>query len=614
MSHSDLIKDADAFFEVDPITRQIINKTPAKIVLMQKDHKSEKFTFKLPRYIEGHDMAQTARAQVHYMNIDSATGAVSKDRHIFYDLAIDPDDESSVLCSWLISGNATKYSGRLTFILEFDCFENDELVYSWHSASYSGISIDETFTCDESQYVQYADIIEQWEKMLFDANEDGVTNINEARDAALDNINNTGEAIMGNIIDSGADALNNVITAKNDAIDEIKETKGEVIVISDNKFDGVFDMEKTYIDDATQELKSTSNYKCRSEYIPIDNSLNNITTVYVAVSKPPTKNNVMVYFYDENKQKITSVLIRSTSNTENIFVRFAGDMGNIPCKYFRVYAETDYDGQIYVSPYNPDNLEFVNYEYKVGVDQIDKLKGKTIVNFGDSIFGNYEYPNDISTELAKLTDATVHNCGFGGCRMGKHSQSAYDAFSMYRLADAIVSNDWTLQDTAVASLGRLYNQNLNTLKSLDFNNVDIITIAYGTNDLTGGLNTDNVNNLYDTVTFGGALRYSIETLLNIYPHLKIFICSQTYRFWVDSNNVFTQDSDTYATSGGNTLLMFVEKTKEIAKEYHLPYIDNYYSLGINKFNRSVYFSETDGTHPILAGRRLIAAHIAKELF
>lgn len=200
MSHSDLIKDADAFFEVDAVTRQIINKTPAKIVLMQKDHNSEKFTFKLPRYIEGHDMAQTARAQVHYINVDSATGAVSKDKHIFYDLAIDPDDESSVLCSWLISGNATKYSGRLTFILEFDCFEDDELVYSWHSASYSGITIDETFTCDESQYVQYADIIEQWEKMLFDANEDGVTNITEAK----------------------ADALNSIASAKAEAVEEIE--------------------------------------------------------------------------------------------------------------------------------------------------------------------------------------------------------------------------------------------------------------------------------------------------------------------------------------------------------------------------------------------------------
>ena len=49
MAHNDKIKDCDAFFEVDPITRQIINKTPAKIVLMQGDHNSEKFTFTLPR-------------------------------------------------------------------------------------------------------------------------------------------------------------------------------------------------------------------------------------------------------------------------------------------------------------------------------------------------------------------------------------------------------------------------------------------------------------------------------------------------------------------------------------------------------------------------------------
>jgi hypothetical protein len=48
------------------------------------------------------------------------------------------------------------------------------------------------------------------------------------------------------------------------------------------------------------------------------------------------------------------------------------------------------------------------------------LAGKTIVNFGDSIFGKRRPPNDISTEIARLTGATVHNCGFGGCRMSAH--------------------------------------------------------------------------------------------------------------------------------------------------------------------------------------------------
>ena len=49
MSHSHSVTDADSFFEVDAITREVINKTPKKITLIQYDHNSEIFTFMLPQ-------------------------------------------------------------------------------------------------------------------------------------------------------------------------------------------------------------------------------------------------------------------------------------------------------------------------------------------------------------------------------------------------------------------------------------------------------------------------------------------------------------------------------------------------------------------------------------
>jgi lysophospholipase L1-like esterase len=243
--------------------------------------------------------------------------------------------------------------------------------------------------------------------------------------------------------------------------------------------------------------------------------------------------------------------------------------------------------------------------------------GKTIVNFGDSIFGNKRPPNDISTKLAELTGATVHNCGFGGCRMSTHTLPNYAPFSMFALADAIVSRDFSTQETAVvATDGELvpsyFANTLALLKSIDFAEVDIITIAYGTNDFTASKALDNEDNKIDTNTFAGAMRYSIEKLLETYPHLQIFSCGQTYRFWMDAEGVFVEDSDTKAYNG-STLHDFVAKTKEVAEEYHLPFIDNY-NIGMNKFNRSVYFPATDGTHPNVTGNELIARHIAKELF
>jgi len=396
-------------------------------------------------------------------------------------------------------------------------------------------------------------------------------------------------------------------------------------VLSDNKFDGIFDTEGYYIDVVAdsptfdQLVKGTS-FKCTSRYISIFD--NPVTEYTLCISKEFTTKSMCIVFYDENKNYISHRVLTTSTSPSTLFTYYLTS----GAKYFRLHVEKTYDGQIFISPHNPSNIEFVNYEYIESVDQRDKLKGKTIVNFGDSIFGNYRYPNDISTEISRLTDATVHNCGFGGCRMAKHTIANFDAFSMKSLVSAIVSNDFSIQDAAIESgkiaetegTGKLpsyFENTLALLKSIDFTDVDIITIAYGTNDFAGNIVIDDETNLYNTDCFAGALRYSIETLLNTYPHLKIFICSQTYRFWADKENdyAFINDSDTRTRNDGKMLTDFVEKTKEVAVEYRLPYIDNYYSLGMNKFNRSIYFSKTDGTHPLLTGRRLIAEHIASNL-
>ena len=248
---------------------------------------------------------------------------------------------------------------------------------------------------------------------------------------------------------------------------------------------------------------------------------------------------------------------------------------------------------------------------------VDEDENKVIVNFGDSIFGNKRPPNDISTEIANITGATVYNLGFGGCRMSQHN-SNWDAFSMYRIANAIATNDFSIQDavdvSSVSGMPSYFIETRTLLESINFNDVDIITIAYGTNDFTANVNLDSDSNIYDITTFAGALRHSIEKLLGKYPHLKIFVCGQTYRFWMDSEGVFTDDSDTRTNSNGAKLTDFVAKTKDVSKDYHLKFIDNYYELGINKYNRSHWFPSNDGTHHNPLGGKLIAEHMANELY
>ena len=71
MRHIHSIYDTDQHFIIDPIDRSITSEAE-KVTLMQNDHLSERFTFELPRYIEGHDMSLTDKVEVHYLNIDGA--------------------------------------------------------------------------------------------------------------------------------------------------------------------------------------------------------------------------------------------------------------------------------------------------------------------------------------------------------------------------------------------------------------------------------------------------------------------------------------------------------------------------------------------------------------
>ena len=249
------------------------------------------------------------------------------------------------------------------------------------------------------------------------------------------------------------------------------------------------------------------------------------------------------------------------------------------------------------------------------LEKLYPLKDKVIVNFGDSIFGNARPPEDISTMLADLTGATVKNCAFGGCRMTVHT-GHWDAFSMYRLAYAIVNNDYSLQDEALNYDDRTSyaEEPLAVIKETDFSKVDIVTIAYGSNDWGGSNPIDNAEDLYDTTTVCGALRYSIEALLTAFPQLRIFVLLPTYRFWMDADGAFVNDSETRTNNLGKTTGEYNQAIRDVAESYNLPVIDNYKQLGINKFNRTQYFPANDGSHHNENGRNAIAAHLAKNLW
>ena len=164
MAHIHEVLDSDKCFTIDPITRAIVNDAGnKKTQLIQNDHNSERFSFKLPRYIEGHDMSLSNKVEVHYINLDQSSNERSVGVYEVTDLALSEDNES-VLLSWLISNNATKYVGVLSFAICFKCMSDNVIDYSWNTAINSSIQIAKGMYNSEIITNNYIDVLEAWKE------------------------------------------------------------------------------------------------------------------------------------------------------------------------------------------------------------------------------------------------------------------------------------------------------------------------------------------------------------------------------------------------------------------------------------------------------------------
>lgn len=235
---------------------------------------------------------------------------------------------------------------------------------------------------------------------------------------------------------------------------------------------------------------------------------------------------------------------------------------------------------------------------------------RTVVCFGDSIFGMHRDETSVTSFIASVTGDTVYNVGFGGCRMAEHPYVGYNEFCMYSLAKAITTNDFSVQDSAAADGSSYFQEQLDLLKSIDFNNVDVIVIHYGVNDMSGRVRLENPENRTDTSTFRGAMIYSIETITAAFPHIKIFVSLPTFHYRTDKSGAIVS-SDDYINSNGNTIFDYISVIKSVSSEYSLTVIDSYYGIGVDRTNADNYLA--DGIHHNEQGRKRLGEYIAYRL-
>lgn len=184
MAHLHSIYDTDKHFKINPITRNITSESPKK-KLTQYDHNSERFTFEIPRFIEGHDMSLSDSVRIHYINI----GQTSTDRqpgvYEVDDVQISPDSDDIVIFSWLISRNCTQFNGTLNFAIRFNCVTNEELDYSWSTGIFAGIKVSNGLDNSEVVMDSYVDILEQWKRDFLEHTDGCYTELTKTKSGKL---------------------------------------------------------------------------------------------------------------------------------------------------------------------------------------------------------------------------------------------------------------------------------------------------------------------------------------------------------------------------------------------------------------------------------------------
>lgn len=211
MAHNNVISDDDRYFRISE-SGDIEYLGEGEPTLTVDSHNSERYTFELPRYIEGHDMLECNSVTVHFINISSDNSSMrSLDIYKVKDLAVADDDNSVLLCSWLLSRKTTMYAGVLSFALRFECKSGSQVEYVWPTRTYSKINVFGTTNNSDVVVEQYTDILEEWYMELVMAGTVGINEINAAK-----------EDVVGAI----GKALDEIESVKKEAIEQLKTYDG----------------------------------------------------------------------------------------------------------------------------------------------------------------------------------------------------------------------------------------------------------------------------------------------------------------------------------------------------------------------------------------------------
>lgn len=145
-SHS-TVEDTDTAITVNVSTREFeLGKVPTLIGIIG-DHNSNVVSFKFPKCIDNHEIAECAKKYVIWRNKDT----LKMGRFDIEDIKV--NDDGSVLFGWLISAGVTQDVGEIEYCIKIsDYDEYGKLIYKWNSKWGNGLFIADGYVDDNIEF------------------------------------------------------------------------------------------------------------------------------------------------------------------------------------------------------------------------------------------------------------------------------------------------------------------------------------------------------------------------------------------------------------------------------------------------------------------------------